>query len=215
MSERNYQYGRPWIGVVFPIFVMGLILYGVISSTGKDITAYLIIGFITASMCAWAVLGFAMMRRRIIINEERITYYEPFAKNLLGHKKMISSKWEEILEVKGYSAYLLGQDVIVKTVNGSFRITSDIQGYQDLMKEIRKNTPHLRQVPGSKLLHLVSKTELEQVRKRKLPLKIKIWVGVISAVIIWAYVVVARNWYDFFMISLAWFYVIYLVETKK
>ena len=214
MSERNYQYGRPWIGVVFPIFVMGLILYVVISSTGKDITAYLIIGFITTSMCAWAVLGFAMMRRRIIINGERITYYEPLAKNLLGHKKTIKSKWEEILEVKEYVAYA-GHDVIIKTVNGNFRISSAIQGYRELIEEIKKHTPHLRQVPGSKLLHLVKETELGEVRKRKLPLRTKIWVGFVALTILWAYVFVAKSFYDFLMISLAWFYVIYLVQTKK
>jgi len=215
MSEKSYSYGRSWVGIVFGLFLVTLFLYGLIRVGTKDRVIILTMGFMILMALAFGAIMFAALGTKITIGDGGITYQEPLAKNLKGQKKVITSRWEDILEVKGYRAYLLGQDVIVKTVNGTFRITSDIQGYRDLMGEIREHTPHLRQVPGSSLLYLVKGGKLAQVRKRKLPLKIKIWIGLISIMIIAAYVYVARSAYDFFMISLAWFYVGYLVQTRK
>jgi len=214
LFEKTYTYGRPWFGIAFGVFLAVLFVYVLIVLGTKDVVGVVVMGFMILMALAFAAIMFASLGRKVIINEEGITYEEPLAKNIRGQKKKIKSRWQDVVEVKECLGYL-GHDTIVKAVSGTFRVTSAIKGYRDLMTEIRRNVPHLRQAPGSKLLHLVSKTELERVRKRKLPLKIKIWIGVISAMIIWAYVVVARNWYDFFMISLAWFYVIYLVQTKK
>lgn len=214
MFEKSYLYGRPWVGIAFGIFLAALFLYVLISAGTKDIVVVVVLGFMILMALAFATIMFAAIGKKVIINNEGITYEEPLAKNLRGHKKRIKSKWQELLEVKEYIMYG-GHGVQIKTINGTFRITPGIQGYQDLMKEIRDNTLHLKQVPGSKLLHLVEEGELKQARKRKLPLRTKIWIGFVSLMILWAYVFVVKSFYDFLMISLAWFYVGYLVQTKK
>ncbi len=222
MTQKSYLYGRPWIGVLLPLVVVTLILYALLAgfwgSSGKD-TTFVVLGCIAVgglilSMIAFGVIMVGALGARVSINDEGITYQEPLAKNLRGQKKIIKSRWQDVLEVKEYLGYL-GHDAIVKTVNGTFRVTSSIKGYRDLMREVRENASHLRQVPGSKFLHLVKETELGEVRKRSLPVGTKIWIGVVSIMIIMAYIFLARDFYDYLMISLAWFYVSYLVHTKK
>lgn len=214
MSEKSYIYGRSWFGIAFGLFLAVLFLYVLIAIGTKDIIVVVVIGCMILMALSFGIVMFAAIGKKVIIDDEGITYEEPLAKNLLGHKKRINSKWQELLEVKEFIMYG-GHGVQIKTINGTFRITPGIQGYQDLMKEIRDNTPHLKQVLGSNLLHLVEKGELKQVRKRKLPLRTKIWIGFVSLMILSVYVFVAKSFYDFLMISLAWFYVGYLVQTKK
>lgn len=214
MFGKSYGYGRPWFGIGFSLFLAVLFVYILIVLGTKDIVGVVVMAFMILMALAFGIVMFAAIGKKVIINGEGITYEEPFAKNLLGQKKTIKSKWDDVLEVKEYFMYG-GHGLQIKTFNGTFRITPGIQGYQDLMGEIKKHTPHLRQVPGSKFLHLVKETELEGVRKRRLPVGTKIWIGVVSIMIIMAYVFLARNFYDYLMISLAWFYVGYLAHTKK